>query len=419
MIGRNAWVASLALLLFIGSCVARQAGPPAKVEPAKVAHHVEESELNTIQLTDAAVQRLGIQLEEVRWADVTRQRTLGGEVVIPPGQTIVVSAPVAGTLSSPDQDGPPLAGSVVAAGQTIFGFTPLLTPEREVLTPAERVRVAQTRADVAAAQVEAERQIESAKVTVDAAQIALDRAVQLLEDKAGSQRSVDEARATLQLAREAQTTAEARYRLLADIELDEQPGQLARRSIPSPIAGVLHSVDAAPGETVAAGEPLFCVIQTERIWIRVPVYVGYLRMVDTSLPAAIREFGAAPSAPSCNANYVAAPPSANPNAITVDLFYELSNEDQRFYPGQKLEAILPLRESERARVVPVKTILYDVLGGTWVYQQTADRTFARQRVSVQFVDGDRAVLASGPPLGSLVVTDGAAELFGTEFGVGH
>ena len=79
------------------------------------------------------------------------------------------------------------------AGQVVFDFKPLLTPERDVLTPAERVQVAQTRADVATAQIESERQVESAKVAVQAAEIAYDRAVQLLKTKAGSQRSVDEA----------------------------------------------------------------------------------------------------------------------------------------------------------------------------------------------------------------------------------
>jgi hypothetical protein len=38
---------------------------------------------------------------------------------------------------------------------------------------------------------------------------------------------------------------------------------------------------------------------------------------------------------------------------------------------------------------------------------------------VAAVVGEQAALASGPPPGASVVTDGAAELFGTEFGAGH
>ena len=106
--------------------------------------------------------------------------------MLPPGKSIIVSAPIAGTLSAPSERARSGARQRVEAGQAIFTFKPLLTPERDVLTPSERVRVAQTKADVATAQIEAERQIESAKVTVEAAQIAYDRAVQLLKNKAGS-----------------------------------------------------------------------------------------------------------------------------------------------------------------------------------------------------------------------------------------
>ena len=44
---------------------------------------------------------------------------------------------------------------------------------------------------------------------------------------------------------------------------------------------------------------------------------------------------------------------------------------------------------------------------------------ATGRVAGADIDGDVAVLSSGPPVGTRIVTVGVAELFGTEFGVGH
>jgi hypothetical protein len=70
-------------------------------------------------------------------------------------------------------------------------------------------------------------------------------------------------------------------------------------------------------------------------------------------------------------------------------------------------------------VVPFKAVLYDIHGGAWVYEEVAPHVYARKRVAVEFVDGDEAILAAGPHAGARIVTDGAAELFGTEFGVGH
>lgn len=412
-------ILALCLVVVCGCRRAGDSGPKKPETPAKVAQPVDEQGLNTVPLTEEKEQRLGIRTAEVKLTDKQRKRTFGGEVFIPPGQTIIVSAPIAGTLSAPDGAPIPSPGSKLAAGQPVFRFTPLLTPERDVLTPAERVRVAQTKADIATAQIEAERQVESAKVNLEAAKIAYDRAVQLLKNKAGSQRSVDEAEAAWKLAREALATAEARHAFLSGIRLDEDAGEIASRTIESPVAGVLQGIDAAAGETVAAGEALFRVVKLDRVWIRVPVYVGNWRKIDTDQGASVAEYGQPPDAALRAAKYVSTPPrSADPAATTVDLFYELANEDGRLYPGQRLPVTLPMRSLQKSLVVPWSAIVYDVHGGAWVYEQVASQTYVRRRVEVRYVDGADAILARGPRPGAKVVSEGAAELFGHEFGVG-
>ena len=67
--------------------------------------------------------------------------------------------------------------------------------------------------------------------------------------------------------------------------------------------------------------------------------------------------------------------------------------------------------------VAVAALLYDHDGTTWVYVQTETRTFQRQRVVVSAVDGDLALLTSGPTVGTAVATVGVAELRGSEEGV--
>jgi RND family efflux transporter MFP subunit len=413
-------IASLLLLgAAAGGCKDSGDATPKKVKPAHVAHHVEEQDLNTITLTEKAEERLGIVLGEVQMIDIQRKCTLGGEVTVPPGQTRVVSAPLAGTLYTPDGAAVSSPGRKLVLGQQVFELLPLLSPERDVLTPAEQIRVAQTRADIATAQLEAERQVESAKVRVETAQIAYDRAAKLLVSKAGSQRSVDEAEANLRLAKQAEVTAEARHKLFLQIVLDEAEGNLGMHRITAPVAGVLQSIDAAPGEIVVAGAPLFHVVQIDRVWIRVPVYVGQRHEIDIAQDATIAEYGQPPDATARSARYVAAPPSADRDASTVDLFYGLSNDDGRLYPGQKLAVTLSLNSPAQSLVVPFNAVLYDIHGGAWVYEQVEAHAYARRRVAVKYVVGPIAVLSAGPQVGAKVVTDGAAELFGTEFGVGH
>ena len=71
------------------------------------------------------------------------------------------------------------------------------------------------------------------------------------------------------------------------------------------------------------------------------------------------------------------------------------------------------------KVIPYAALIYDLHGDTWAYTSPAPLTFVRHPVKVDYIQGDLAILTEGPPAGATVVTTGAAELFGAEFGVGH
>jgi hypothetical protein len=71
------------------------------------------------------------------------------------------------------------------------------------------------------------------------------------------------------------------------------------------------------------------------------------------------------------------------------------------------------------KIVPYSCLIYDPHGGTWVYASPEPLTFVRMPVVVDFIEGDRVVLREGPPNGTPVATIGVAELYGTEFAVGH
>ena len=62
--------------------------------------------------------------------------------------------------------------------------------------------------------------------------------------------------------------------------------------------------------------------------------------------------------------------------------------------------------------------MYDINGGNWVYLRTRQYTYSRRRVEVSSVIDGSAVLTRGINKDEEIVTTGAAELFGTEFGGG-
>jgi hypothetical protein len=77
------------------------------------------------------------------------------------------------------------------------------------------------------------------------------------------------------------------------------------------------------------------------------------------------------------------------------------------------------RATTTTTTVPYAAVLFDPQGRTWTYTAGPGLSFVRHQVTVERFDDDRALLVDGPPVGTQVVTVGAAELFGTELDVGH
>ena len=68
--------------------------------------------------------------------------------------------------------------------------------------------------------------------------------------------------------------------------------------------------------------------------------------------------------------------------------------------------------------VPYASVIYGNHGETWVYTNSEPLTYTRENIEIDHIQGEIAYLLKGPPAGVVVVTAGAAELWGSEFGVG-
>jgi hypothetical protein len=71
------------------------------------------------------------------------------------------------------------------------------------------------------------------------------------------------------------------------------------------------------------------------------------------------------------------------------------------------------------KVVPYSSLIYDAKGRTWIYTSPQPRTFVRQQVEVERIDGDSVFLVEGPAAGTEIASVGVAEIYGAETGVGH
>jgi hypothetical protein len=72
----------------------------------------------------------------------------------------------------------------------------------------------------------------------------------------------------------------------------------------------------------------------------------------------------------------------------------------------------------RQPAIPYKAVVYDAQGQAFSYVTSQPHVYTRVPLTVDDVQGDTAVLAAGPAVGTPVVTTGAQELWGAETGVG-
>ena len=136
---RRAAALGLALTM-IGSagCSTKPTAAAAKPSgPASVAKLPTEADLVAVTLKPEAEARLGIATAEVVRRPVARATTLGGDVVVPPGRSSIVSSPQTGTLAAADPNVFPAPGLAVKKGQAIFILAPLLSADRAILNPVE------------------------------------------------------------------------------------------------------------------------------------------------------------------------------------------------------------------------------------------------------------------------------------------
>jgi len=391
------YVCLISVVIMVWGCTKKPASKEKSQPPAMIENAVKETDLTTITLTPTAETRLGIETATVEIRSIEKNRTYGGEVVPVSGRSITITAPMTGTLLLPENGIVPSAGKQIATSDSIYRLL-LALPLQDILTVQEEVALQQAEYDLA--------------------DKAVKRARQMLKDKAGSLKELEQAQAQLSKSMTTLETAKARLELLEKGEIDTAGEGLSSLIVRSPIDGFIQKVHVSPGQTVTASQALVEITGIDPVWIKVPVYVGDLSNIDPNKPARVHSLDDFAAIEAQSAEPVVASFSADSQSTTADLFYELYNKDLSYRPGQKVSVTVPLKVFEQTLVVPYSSILFDMYGGAWIYENTTTNQYVRRRVELRYVLNELAVLSRGPAVGAKVVRAGAAELFGTEFGVG-
>ncbi|MDX1980841.1 MAG: HlyD family efflux transporter periplasmic adaptor subunit [Bryobacteraceae bacterium] len=310
--------------------------------------------------------------------------------MLPPGNSLIVSAPVSGSVLTSFQ--PPAPGAAVHRDQVLFEITPLLPLPRDL-------------------RVTAEADVEQAKTRLHTAELRQARADKMLKDEVGTVRAQEDARNELDLAKTALEAAQAR---LDQIRRAPLQGDVTVK-VRAPRDGIIRQVLAGPGQPVNGGAPLFEIADLRTLWLRVPIYAGEATMFRPGRSVGVETLSGVPLG---NARPVEAPPTGDPLAATVDFYYEAPASGHHWKPGERVAVAMLSSTSNTLRTVPYSAVVYDIQGGSWLYEQAANHRYVRRRVQIHHQMSGVAYLASGPAPGTPILVEGVAELWGVEFGAG-
>ena len=170
-------------------------------------------------------------------------------------------------------------------------------------------------------------------------------------------------------------------------------GQAAVQPAPKPIA-------VRPGET----------------WVRLTLTLDEWDRVAKDKPARILPLATRDKlAKEVYAALSKMPPIEDLKRTMLSLFYVVPEGNHGLKVNDRVRVELQLAGSnEKRKVTPYSSLYYDGKSKAWVYVQKKPLVYERQRVEVERIVGEQAVLKDGPPVGTDVVTVGAPLLYGAE-----
>ena len=206
-----------------------------------------------------------------------------------------------------------------------------------------------------------------------------------------------------------------------------RPGEVASEttllSVEAPCDCTLLRMLVQPGQAVQAGHPLFEAGDASGgLLIRVPLTADLSRVAKDQ-PGRVLPLGSQGALAGATAKPAPAPAATDTKddddsdvQKPVDaLWYQVQASAKGLTAKQPVRLELPVAyDGSLRKAIPYSAVFYDARGQTWTYVNPEPLVYTRQRITVDYVEGDMAVLTSGPAAGTRVVSVGAVLLYGAE-----
>jgi cobalt-zinc-cadmium efflux system membrane fusion protein len=341
----------------------------------------EATSITASNMTLTAAQRQNIRLETVTLTNFHKTVDTTGTVDFDSDKSTVILAPMSG----------PVTRLLVKLGEPVTEGEPLA----EVDSP-----------DFATAISTYRKALATSKITRQLA----DQDQQLIENHGISLREAEQAKID---ATNAQADAEAALQQLVSLKVDPevlkniQDGKASttiRAFIRSPIKGTLVDREITPGELLQAGTTqCFTVADLSRVWVMADLFGPDLGSVGVGDPAEVLTGTPTGNFPGVVENVSAI---MDPTTRAVAVRVVADNPDGVLKDQMYVRVLIHSKKDLSGLLIPVSAILRDDEDLPFVYLAQPDESYARQRVTLGYRDGDQYEIPSGLKAGDRVVVDG-------------
>jgi RND family efflux transporter MFP subunit len=302
------------------------------------------------------------------------------------GGEAMVSTPAAGRFVA---DTLLAVGTTVRSGQAMGRLEPRLSRGGDRATLAAEVAEAQAASDSARAEQS--------------------RAERLLADRAIPARRLEDAQRALAVADARLRAAEARL-AQRDETLGAGGGVAAGNAftLRAPIAGRVAHVFATLGASYEEGAPLFRIVRTDRVELRVLVPPADVESARNATAIALEVSGRVDPIPLRFAHMHDAG-VIDPGTRALPLQFEVANQSGQLLVGQTGTAVLYQRALARVAAVPRSAVLMEA-GRPYVFIQVGGERFVRRSIEISAREGEWIGVGSGLTPGDRVVARGAYDI---------
>lgn len=264
--------------------------------------------------------------------------------------------------------------------------------------------------------------VRDTKATLDAQQKLFDSQSKLYQEGAIARKQLDATQVALTAARSAyetaekhftnlQATGEAQQRQAAKGQLESSHGQylgavaqLQYTRLQSPIDGVIADRAVYPGDIAPAGTPLFIVLDTTKIVVRLHVPQPQAVQLKLGDKATLHIPDLKITFP---AKVTVLSPALDPNSTTVEVWVEADNPQGQLQPGTTVEVSMTVRTIPNAIVIPASAILTNSAGKNSVMLVKSDSRAYSQDIETGVREGSSIQVISGLKPGEIVIATGA------------